>query len=187
MIKILVLSIFLFSFQSCVILLPKISGDYINGTYVGDQEIYSYSSDLSNRKFMDSTSVYFVDDSSVYSSNSMYYYIFWTNGRCFYSFGVDGITNETIYSQKDGLSGYYYISGDTVYTEILSPAEDGIFLYDNYKFSNDSLIHTERYTRISNKKHLKRVKFTKAHPKSQPYNRYHITKDSSAYIWESFW
>jgi hypothetical protein len=158
-----------------------------DGVSVSSYDDYTYD-DLPNRDFFSSLRL-FVSDGA-YFEDSRFYYIFWNDGRCFYSSGRDPneINIQDILNDKRGKAGYYKISDNVVWIEFYT---HGTFLYNYFELTESGMKELGQKGRKPNK--------TKMRAYSTPYylnfeeqfttptsDSLYFNNDSIA-MWQPFW
>ncbi|UTW66281.1 hypothetical protein KFE94_16765 [bacterium SCSIO 12643] len=114
---------------------------------------------------------------------SFFIYHFWENGRLFYSTCKYDyqLANKNIINDKSGMAGYYYLVGDTVYTEIFTSYDGGKYLYKNYVIKGDSLVEIEKFIRKPGSRNKRKITWEK------DWDVFIDKRIDSTGYWMSFW
>lgn len=119
-----------------------------------------------------------------------FYYIFWSNGRVFYSALREkiGVSLRSVLNNKIGSAGYYNIEGDILTTEFYS---DRVYIYNSYKIHGNNLSETGQKGRKPFQKRIYKYKLRNYSVMTEKYtttgsDSVFLNKDSVC-IWSPFW
>ena len=143
--------------------------------------------DLEGSKHFSNTRIFISD---VFFESYYSYYIFWNDGRCFYSDGrtIDEINLDDILNDKRGTAAYYTVSNDSLCTERYT---DGVFLYEYFTLTENKLSQIGEKRRKPFRKLMYNVEM---YPNFWLEERYTRPGTDSIYfnsdyvaLWQPFW